>query len=550
MSDYYDLGPYSRTITAANEDAQIWFDRGLNWTYGFHHEEAIKCFKTAVEHDPGCAMAHWGIAYATGPNYNLPWHLMDPKGKARTLAKAYDAMQDALANMDGITAPERALIEALQARYPEREPVEDMRPWDIAYAEAMRTVHKASPEDLDLRSVFVEAMMNCTPWRMWDLKTGGPGKYAMTDEAVAVLDEAFAGQAAWDHPGLLHLHVHLMEMSPFPQKALRTGDRLRTMMPDAGHIVHMPTHIDVLCGNYHDVLTWNLKAIEADHKSVERDGAMNFYTLYRVHNHHFAIYGAMFLGQFGPALAAAEDMEASIPEDLLRMESPPMANFLESSFGMKPHVLVRFGKWQEIIDTKLPVDQELYCVTTTTWHYAKGVAHAALGQIAEAEAEQALFRKLRATVPEDRRRHNNTCQDIFNVAEEMLAGEIAYRKGDYEAAYAHLRQSVWEDDNLLYDEPWGWMQPTRHALGALLLEQGHVDEAEAVYRADLGLDGQLSRACQHPDNPWALHGLLECLNRRGETAEAAIIGQRLELAGARADVPITASCFCRMDRAA
>ena len=550
MSIYYDLGPYSRKITAANAEAQTWFDRGLNWTFNFCHEEAIACFQKALEHDDGCAMAWWGISYALGPNYNMPWVLYDPAGKAQALAGAYDAMEEAKKRLKGVSKVERALIEALPARYPERTPVEDMRPWDIAYADAMKEVYETFPGDLDVASVYVEAIMNITPWRMWDLKTAKPYKHARTDDAIAVLDTCFEDAAAWDHPGLLHLHVHLMEMSPFPQKALRTGDRLREIMPDGGHLVHMPTHIDVLCGNYHDVLHWNQKAIEADNKFVERNGAMNFYTLYRVHNFHFAIYGAMFLGQYRPALEAAEALIETVPVDLLRMPSPPMADFVEGYLAMKQHVLVRFGKWQEIIDQKLPDDADLYCSTIAMMHYAKTVAHAALGQIEAAEAEREKFRAARARVPESRTVHNNTCWDLFDIAEEMASGEIEYRRGNFDVAFAHLRKSVELDDNLPYDEPWGWMQPTRHALGALLLEQGHVEEAEAVYRADLGLDPTLSRACQHPDNPWALHGLHECLMRRGEKQEAALVKQRLELAGARADIPITASCFCRMERAA
>lgn len=554
MTEYYDLGPYGRTITAANDTAQLWFNRGINWTFNFYHEEAVQSFQQALEADPDCAMAYWGIAYALGPNYNMPWQLYDPKGLKLALGGAYDAMEAALARMEGCTAAEQALIEALRARYPQRDPLEDvdeMRAWDTAYADAMRAVHDQWPEDLDVRSVYVEAIMNMTPWRMWDLKSGGPYKHARTEEAMRVLDDAFDNiPAAWDHPGLLHLHVHLMEMSPFPQKALRTGDRLRTIMPHGGHLVHMPTHIDVLCGNYHDVLFWNLRAIEADDETVKRNGAMNFYTLYRVHNYHFAVYGAMFLGQYEPAIRAAEGLIATVPEELMRMESPPMADFVEGYLAMKQHVLVRFGRWNEIIAQGLYEEADLYCATNTMIHYAKGVAHAALGNVEAAEEERGNFRAARATVPESRMIHNNTCWDLFDIAEEMLTGEIEYRKGNHDVAFAHLRRSIELDDNLPYDEPWGWMQPTRHALGALLLEQGRAEEAEAVYRADLGLDPTLSRACQHPDNPWSLHGLHECLLRRGARDEAAIIKQRLDLVGARADVPITCSCFCRMERMA
>ena len=549
--EYYDLGPYTRKITAAVPEAQLWFDRGLNWLYGFNHAEAIACFKKALEHDPDCAMAYWGISYAAGPNYNLPWYLYDPAGKAAALATAYDALQGALARIERASPVEQALIRALPARYPQREAVEDQAPWDAAYADAMRSVFHAYRDDLEVREVFVEAIMNLTPWKMWDLKTGGVAEGAGTLEAMEVLDSAFRDfPRAWDHPGLLHLYVHLMEMSPFPQRALRAGDRLRDLVPDAGHLIHMPTHIDVLCGHYRDVLVYNHKAIVADRKFLAREGALNVYALYRTHNHHFAIYGAMFLGQYGPAMAAAQGLIDTTPEELLRIPSPPMADFVEGYLPMKQHVLIRFGKWREIIAQDLPADRTLYCSTTAMMLYAQTVAHSALGHIAEAEKTRAAFMEAKPRVPESRRVHNNTVRDLLEIAQAMLDGELEYRRGNHEVAFTHLRRSVELDDALPYDEPWGWMQPTRHALGALLLEQGRVAEAEAVYRSDLGLDGKLSRACQHLDNLWSLHGLHECLTRRGEAVEAALIKQRLELALARSEVPVKASCFCRMQVAA
>lgn len=546
--DYgYDLGSYRRAVTTASPQAQLWFDRGLNWTFGFNHAEAVICFERALEADPACAMAHWGIAYAMGPNYNMPWALYDETSKAAALARAHAATHSALALVDTVTPPEQALIRALAARYPQAEPIPDMRPWDRAFADAMRAAHQAHPHDLDILSVTAEAIMDLTPWRMWDLTTGQPAPKAGTVEVRALLEQAMrALPGAMAHPGILHLYVHLMEMSPFPEKALKAADVLRTLVPDAGHLVHMPTHIDVLVGNYHDALHWNHVAIAADRKYLDREGVMNFYTGYRIHNYHFAVYGAMFLGQYGPALAAAEELIATMPEDFLRIPSPPMADFFESYLAVKQHVFVRFGKWEQIIAQDLPADPVLYSNLTAMIHYAKGVAHAALGQVDQALAEQVLFRAARARVPEERLLHNNRCQDLFAIAEEMLAGEIEYRRGNFDAAFAHLRASVAADDTLPYDEPWGWMQPTRHALGALLLEQGRVEEAEAVYREDLGLGGTLTRAQIHPDNIWALRGLMNCLIARGAdmTPEARLIRQRLDLAQARSDLPVAVSCFC------
>jgi tetratricopeptide (TPR) repeat protein len=345
---------------------------------------------------------------------------------------------------------------------------------------------------------------------------------------------------------VLHFYIHLMEMSAQPEDALRAGDQLRDLVPDAGHLRHMPTHLDVLCGDYRRVVSANDAAIVVDEKYRAREGAMNFYTLYRAHDFHFKIYGAMFLGQAQTALDTADQLAAAIPEALLRVDVPPMADWLEGFVPMKMHVLIRFGRWADIIGTPLPADPELYSVTTAMIHYAKGVALAATGRLEDAEEQRTLFAAAAGRVPESRTLFNNTCLDILRVAEAMLDGELEYRWGNYEAAFARLRRSIELDDGLPYDEPWGWMQPTRHAYGALLLEQGLVAEAEAVYRADLGLDDTLTRACQHPGNVWSLHGYHECLTRLGKTEQAGIIKQQLKIAAAYADVPISSSCYCRL----
>ncbi len=545
MSDYYDLGTHTCAVTTTSAEAQLWFDRGLVWTYGYNHDEAVVCFQRAVEADPDCAMAHWGVAYAAGPNYNLPWDLLDERGKKKALTLAYDATQRALALSDGCTPVEQALIRALPARYPQGDPTGEMHQWDHDFADAMRTAFTELPDHLDLRTIYVESLLNLTPWQMWDLKTGKPAEGAATLEAQDVLEDAMANDpAAMSHPGLLHLYVHLMEMSPTPEKALKAGDILRTLVPDAGHLVHMPTHIDVLCGHYQNVVHWNEKAIEADLKYYEREGAFNIYTGYRQHDYHFVIYGALFLGQIEPALRANQGMWDTTPEEMLRIESPPMADYFESYMSMGPHILIRFGRWEEAKALEPPEDSDLFLTLTATTYYARAIAFAATGQVSEAEAEEQLFLAAKARVPDTRLLHNNRVVDLLDVAREMLRGEIEYRKENYDTAYAHLRRSVELDDNLPYDEPWGWMQPTRHALGALLFEQGHTAEAEAVYREDLGLGGTLSRASIHPDNVWSLKGLYDCLKARGEADEIKQISQRLDLALARADRAVRASCFC------
>jgi tetratricopeptide (TPR) repeat protein len=552
MGAYYDLGSFSWSVTTAHRDAQVWFNRGMAWCYGFNHEEAIACFERALELDPECAMAHWGIAYAIGPNYNKPWAAFDDEDKRKSLDRALTSSAAAAGAATGASEVEQALIGALAKRYPAKPP-EDFGPWHDAYADAMRAVHRTHGDDLDVCALLAEALMNRTPWQLWDLATGKPAEGADTLEAAKVLEAAFRkldAKSANRHPGLLHMYIHLMEMSPHPERALKAGDALVDLIPDAGHLIHMPTHIDVLCGQYHDVVTRNAAAIVADRKFLERAGPMNFYSAYRCHNYHFKVYGAMFLGQYAPAIETAEDMVRTLPAELLRTGSPPMADWLEGFVPIKQHVLIRFGKWKEILEQPLPEDQDLYCVTTAMMRYARTVALASTGEVDAAGAEREAFLAARERVPGTRMLFNNTCLDILRIAEAMMTGELEYRRGNHEEAFAQLRRAVELDDGLPYDEPWGWMQPTRHALGALLMEQGRFAEAEAIYRADLGLDGTLRRACQHPDNVWSLHGLYECLARRGERVEAPLIKQRLDLALARTDVPVKASCFCRLERAA
>jgi tetratricopeptide (TPR) repeat protein len=546
MAEYFDLGGHGRPVTTTSPEAQRWFSNGLTWAYAFNHEEALGCFERAIAHDPRCAMAHWGVAYAIGPNYNKAWDAFDPVDLAATLERGYAATRRAISCLDGTTAAEASLVRALAARFPSpRPPAAGLKP-DEGYANAMRDAYAAHPEDLDVAALFADALLNVTPWQLWDLRSGRPAAGAHTAEASGVLERSLGQPGGRSHPGILHMYIHLMEMSPNPERALRAGDWLRGLVPDGGHLEHMPTHIDVLCGDYRSVVASNSAAIAADERFVAREGAMNFYTLYRAHNYHFKIYGAMFLGQSEVALAAAGQLAAALPEELLRVEVPPMADWLEGFVPMRLHALIRFGRWQDIIDTPLPADVGLYRVTTAMTHYAKGVAFAATGRLDEAADHQRLLAAAIGRVPESRTVFNNTCLDILAVASAMLDGEIEYRAGRYDAAFAHLRRAIKLDDGLPYDEPWGWMQPARHAFGALLLEQGEVAEAEAVYRADLGLDDTLPRANQHPGNVWSLHGYHECLVRLGKTEQARIIRQQLDIAAAQADVPITASCACRL----
>jgi tetratricopeptide (TPR) repeat protein len=546
----YDLGSYRRVTSTRSAEAARWFDRGLAWSYGFHHEEAIRCFERAIAHDDGFALAHWGIAYAVGPNYNKAWDHFDPEDLARSVRRAHDALARALElAQDGTTTPpvERALIEALGARFaaPEPAPDEDFDAWTRAYAERMGGVYAEYGDDLDVAALYADALVNITAWQLWDVRTGQPAPGARTLEARRVLETAMARPGGMEHPGLLHLYIHLIEMSGHPEDALPAAEALRHLVPDAGHLVHMPSHIDVLVGEYARVVADNERAIAADDRYFAHAEAPGFYSLYRAHNHHFRIYGAMFAGRREVALEAADALAATLPEPLLRGgDGPPMADWLEGFVGMKLHVLVRFGMWDEILALPLPADPELYAATTAMTWYAKGVALAVLGRVGEADDARAHFAAALERVPETRYVFNNTCRDILAVAAAMLDGELAYRKGDLDRAWDELRRAIELDDNLPYDEPWGWMQPTRHAYGALLLEQGHVEEAAAVYEADLGLDPTHPRPQQHPNNVWSLRGYHQCLTRLGRTEPAAAHPEQLDHALGNADVPIHASCFC------
>ncbi|MHA3021431.1 tetratricopeptide repeat protein [Mycobacterium sp. BMJ-28] len=544
---YYDLGSYHRPIDTAEPQAQVWFDRGMVWAYAFNHEEAVRCFERALEADPELAIARWAIAYAVGPNYNKAWEAFDPVDLATSLARARAELARAATGRAG--ALERALIDALATRFCTDDPHDGgaLEAGHSAYADAMAQVAERYPDDVDVAALAADALLNVTAWALWDSTTGDPAPGSRVLAAIALLDRALTTPAGRAHPGVLHLYLHAMEMSARPEDALPVADLLRDLVPDAGHLQHMPSHIDVLCGDYRASILANRSAVRADRQFVRRAGPLNFYSLYRAHDLHFVVYSAMFEGQSQVALDAADELSSQLTPDLLSIQSPPMADWLEAFVPLRVHVLVRFGRWDDLIATPLPQDQQLYCTTTATVHYGRGVAHAAKGQLPQARAERAALAAAYARVPDSRYLFNNTSRDILAIAVAMLDGEIAYREGNFDEAFGHLRTAIALDDALPYDEPWGWMQPTRHAYGALLLEQDRVAEAAAVYAADLGLDATLRRSCQHPGNVWSLHGYHECLQRLGRDAEATIIGQQLALARARADVPVLASCACRLD---
>jgi len=550
MNDYFDLGTRGRPITTSSDEAQLWFDRGLTWSWSFNREEALRCFAKVVELDPGCAMGHWGLAYATGPYYNGPWDRIPELLRPSMLERANGHIVSARHHYSDCTDAERGLIDALFQRFPEATCNDQATfdSWDSAYADHMRQVYAECPEDDEVCALTAEALICRTPWRLWDLVQRRPAEGADTAEALEIVETAIRrldDDGGEPHPGLLHFHIHILEMSPEPERALGSSDVLRTLVPDAAHLVHMPSHIYILCGEYQRSLDANLEAVVADDKYVAEHDEVGIYTLYRMHNLHFQVYSALFLGQYDAAVAAAAAISETVTPEVLSHQNEFLVNYFESFFAMSVHVYVRFGKWQKLIDAPMPDNPELFVVTTALWHYAKGVAYSATGDVNNAAAEQLNFRAAVARVPEQRMVFNNECTEVLKVADAMLAGELEYRLENYDMAFDHLRRTVELYDQLNYSEPWSWMQPPRHALGTLLLEQGHVTEAAEVYRADLGLDDSLVRPSQHPGNIWALHGYLECCERLGDTERRDQVKEQLAAAQAKADIDVTASCFCR-----
>jgi tetratricopeptide (TPR) repeat protein len=547
----FDLGVHARAIATTSSEAQQWFNLGLKWCLGFNQEEGVKCFQRALAFDANCVMAHWGVAYGSGPFYNLIWRDLGEVEADSITKLAVEHIQLALALSDGQEGPERYLVEALAKRFqkPHRVSPEEFDRWDDDYAAAMRRVHYAFPDDHDIMGLFVEALITRTPRRLWNVKTGLPARHADTVEALAICNRSIAmtdQQGIPRHPAIAHLHIHLLEMSNEPEMAMSSADALSAMCPDAGHMNHMPGHIYVLCGDYEKAKIASEKAIKADDMYALFAGSLNFYVTARCHDLHLMMFTCMFLGQYSPAIAAAEKIREILTSDILGVrDRPKLAMTTEGYYSMKMHVLVRFGRWQQIIDEPVPEDSDIFLVSIPMHHYARAIAYATLKDFVLADKERQLFRLSKSRIPPARRFLSNFALDVLAVGEAMLEGELEYHKGNYEQAFVHLREAVCRDDDLGYTEPWAWMHPPRHALAALLMEQGHFVEAEEIYRDDLGLSGKIQRCTQHPDNVWALHGLVEYLQRRGDMTELPALSAKLRAALAKADVPISSSCMCR-----
>lgn len=396
---YFELGAFNFPITTSRRDAQIWFNRGIVWAYSFHHMEAVRCFQQVIAHDASCAMGYWGVAYSSGPNYNKKWSAMDKKELSQAWAKCYTMSRRAAELKAGVTEREAELIGAMVQRIPVQEVPADFADSVWGYANAMRKVYqKYQTSDMDIATLAADALMNTNPWNLFK-ETGEPDTSTPVLEIKNILETALTDSQSRSHPGILHFYIHLIEMSSTPENALVPANYLRNLAPDAGHVHHMPSHIDVLCGDYARAIDTNMKATIADDKYFAKEGACNFYSLYRLHNYHSLIFASMMAGQSRVALESVARMEATIPEDLLLIESPPMAKWMEFFMSTRVHVLVRFGMWEELKRLPVPENQQLYCSTAAMTYYGRALAWAATGFVDQADQERENFRAAAAHVP-------------------------------------------------------------------------------------------------------------------------------------------------------
>ena len=513
------LGSHTRPITTKSSLAQKYFDQGMRFVFGFNHGAAIRSFKEAARLDPECAMAHWGVALASGPHINFP--LVPPP----MAEQAWSELQLAQKHAAGGKPAERALIAALGKRYAQPQP-EDRSPLDRAYADAMRETWKAHPKDTDVGVLFAEAMMDLRPWDQWTPEgVAQPG----TEEVVSTLDAVLKLDST--HPFANHLYIHAVEASPHPERAIPAADRLRELQPGLAHNVHMPSHIDIRVGDWHKAIVANVKAVEADRHYREIVGPpKDLIIVYAAHNGHMLAYAAMMTGQRALAMKHIRAMVAGVPEEFLK----EYAMMAEGYVAMPYEVMVRFGLWDEILAS--PDHPEYMVFTRALRLAARGVALAAKGDVKAARAEQAAYLAACKRVPAEETLGNNTAHGILAVATPMLEGEILAHEGNVDGSVAKLREAVKVEDGLKYDEPPGWILPVRHALGAILMKAGRVAEAEQVYRDDLA---------RLPENGWSLFGLARSLKVQNKDAEAAGVEARFTKMWKNADIELTSSCLCQ-----
>jgi tetratricopeptide (TPR) repeat protein len=509
------LGNHSYQVTA-NAEAQPYFNQGLILSYAFNHAEAERSFLTAAKLDPNCAMCYWGAALVVGPNINA---VMDPEN----VPKAWDALQKALALADKVSEKERDLIQALSKRYAEKPP-EKRAPLDEAYAEAMRAVAKKYPDDNDIVTLFAEALMDLHPWNLWQ-RSGEPQPW--TPEILTTLETVL--KRAPEHPGANHLYIHAVEASPDPGRGMASADRLNTLVPGAGHLVHMPAHIYLRVGRYADASEANLRAVASDQEYITQCRSQGVYPLaYHPHNFHFLFVARTLEGRSQDALAAANAVkEKGGHEEMMRKDG---WSTLQHYYVMPVYAMLRFGKWDDILAQPTLAEELVY--PRAILHYGRGMALRAQGKPDEASKELEELKKLAV----DPRLEKVTIWDlnpgktIVAIAQEVLEGEIAAVRKDYPTAIKHLKKAVELEDSLTYNEPPDWYYPARHNLGAVLLEAGKAKEAEKVFQDELK---------NFPENGWSLFGLVQSLKAQKKTKEANEAQKRFDKAWANSDMTLT-----------
>jgi tetratricopeptide (TPR) repeat protein len=512
-----NLGAHTFPVSTKSATTQRFINQGLNLAYAFNHAEARRAFREAARLSPSLAMAYWGQALVLGPNINA---LMEPNDEPHALELVKKAQ-----SLKGTATPrEQALIDALAARYsgtPEHRVTNDR-----AYAEAMRQVQQRFPDDPDIAMLYVESMMDLRPWGYW-MRDGRP--HEGTAEIVALTERMIRKYPK--HPGALHMYVHLVEPTSTPERAEQAADTLLTLMPAAGHMVHMPSHIYQRIGRYADAMESNRLAVAADEDYIAQCRAQGLYPMgYYPHNVHFLWFAATADGQSKVATDAARKVASRVEEAQLA-QLPMLAGFRVVPYWAH----VRFGRWQEMLAEPEPPSGSVFLAGA--WHYARGQALVATGDVAAAERELAA---LVAALPDkslDQPLFSpNTGRAILSIGVPVLTGEIAAARGDFAAAIARLEEAVRLEDALVYTEPSEWHSPPRLALGAILLEAGRPAEAETVYWEDLR---------RNRDNGWALFGVVQALRAQGKAAQAEIAEARFKKAWARADLTLTASRFGR-----
>ncbi len=510
-----NLGSLHHEITTDSPRAQQFFDQGLRLVFAFNHDEAIKSFEEAARQDPQAPMPYWGVALSLGPNINAA---MDSKAEAR----AAEAMQKALARLARATPRERDYVEALATRYSLKKG-STRKHKDEAYAKAMRAVARAYPDDVDALTLSAEAMMVLRPWDYW--RTDGrpqPG----TEDIVATLEAALHRDP--NHPGACHYYIHAVEASREPQRALDCAKRLATLMPGAGHLVHMPAHIYMRVGLYRAASEHNASAAAVDHEYLGQDGLPSSYAVgYYAHNLHFLNASLMMEGRSAEALRVAHELLTRLV--VSEVKGDPAVEFYAPT---SLFTLARFGHWGDII--REPPPDRTRRLTTGIWHFVRGLAFAATTRFGSAEGELSNLRKVLKGFAKVKTIEGKTSRDILKVAERVLVGELAARRGQYDGAILALREALKLEVALPYSEPPFWYQPVRHNLGAVLLAAGRPAEAETVYREDLATN---------PENGWALYGLAQSLHAQHKDDEAEQVDARFQSAWSGADVTLLASRF-------